>query len=64
MGCISIGHSNRMIAPFPEVPPAVQQALQQHYAIPIEPMHQTRHLLGLCRADQAMDMITHDADPK
>ena len=59
---IGHGKSRAVIALFPKVTRAVQHPVKAHRLIPVEPMHNARHLIRLDRLQQIMDMIAHNTE--
>ncbi len=57
MAEISVGHRGGMVSPFPEMPATAQLPVEQHGGVPVQPMHQPRHILGLRRPDHVVDVV-------
>jgi hypothetical protein len=50
-----------VIALFPKVSRAVEQAVETHRRIPVQPVHNSRHIIRHCGFQQVMHMVAHDA---
>ena len=58
---VLVRHSGGVVALFPEMAPPAQQPVEQHGAIPVEPVHQAWHVGGQRRSDQVVHVGAHDA---
>jgi hypothetical protein len=58
---VVIGDGNGMVTTLPKVSVSIEQTIEAHRAVPVEPVHQSRHIVGLERLDEIVNVIAHDA---
>lgn len=58
---VVIGDGNGMVTTLPKVSVSAKQAIETHGAVPVEPVHQSRHVVGLEGLDEVVNVIAHDA---
>ena len=59
---VTVGDPGGVVASFPEVAAATEEAVQTHRGVPVEPVHDPRQFIGATRLDQVVDMIAHHRD--
>ena len=58
---VGVGEACAVVALLPKVAAAIEHAVEAHRRVPVEPVHDFGQIFRLCRFNQVMDVIAHDA---